>query len=116
MWRGVSVYTVKVREQETPDRLAGTDECYVSVPVVYDPPGGHNEEGTLFVTGTKLVFVGESTTAAPWGRIARLSRDGTTLSAFVRDRQSPLVFSCASLFDSVRVAYVAERFLHSAQF
>ena len=102
-------------EQVTPDGPTGTDECYVAVPVIYDKRGDHDEPGTLYVTNRKLVFVGESTTGAPWSTIAKLSRDGIKLLAFRHDRPAPLVFSCASLFDSVRVAYVAERCLHPAK-
>ena len=112
--RGVAVYTSEMAEQVTPDPPTGTDECYVAVPVTYDKRGDHDEPGTLYVTDRKLVFVGESVTDAPWSQITKLSRDGTKLLAFRQDRPAPLVFSCASLFDSVRVAYVAERCLHSA--
>lgn len=98
----------------THDRATGTDECYVAVKVVYDNRGDHDEMGTLYVTNRKLVFVGESITDAPWSEIAKLSRNGVTFSALRRDRQPSLVFVCASLFDSVLVADVAERCLHSA--
>ena len=111
--RGLAVYTVEMREQVIPDPPTGTDECYVAVPVTYDGRGDHDESGTLSVTNRKLVVVGESVTDAPWSKIARLTRDGIKLLAFRNDRPTPLVFSCASLFDSVRVAYVAERCLHS---
>jgi hypothetical protein len=103
-----------MREHLIPDGPTGTDECYVAVPVTYDGRGDHDEAGTLYVTKGKLVFVGESVTDAPWSKIARLSRDGIKLLAFRNDRPTPLVFSCTSLFDSVRVAYVAERLLGTA--
>ncbi|MDO8678002.1 MAG: hypothetical protein Q7R30_05490 [Acidobacteriota bacterium] len=98
----------------THDRATGADQCYVAVKVVYDNRGDHDETGTLYVTNRKLVFVGESITDAPWSEIAKLSRNGVTFSALRRDRQAPLVFLCGSLFDSVLVADVAERCLHSA--
>lgn len=98
----------------THDGVVGTDECYVAVRVVYDKRGHHDETGTLYVTNRKLVFVGESITDAPWSEIAKLSRDGITFSASRRDRQPSLVFVCASLFDSVLVADVAERCLNTA--
>ena len=97
----------------THDEAAGTDECYVAVKVFYDKCGDHDETGTLYVTNRKLVFVGESITDARWSDIAKLSRRGTRFSAFSRDRQAPLVFLCATLFDSVLVADVAERCLDS---
>lgn len=100
----------------THDSATGTDECYVAVKVVYDKRGDHDEAGTLYVTNTKLLFVGESITDAPWSKIAKLSRDGVTFSALRRDRQAPLVFLCATLFDSVLVADVAERCLDSFKF
>lgn len=98
----------------THDTATAQDECYVAVKVVYDNLGHHDETGTLYVTNRKLVFVGESITDAPWSEIAKLSRNGITVSALRRDRQPSLVFVCASLFDSVLVADVAERCLHSA--
>jgi hypothetical protein len=113
---GLAVYTDVMREQPRPEAPPGPDECYVSVPVTYDGRGDHDESGTLYVTNEKIVFVGESVTDAPWSKITRLSRDGIKLLAFRHDRPAPLVFSCASLFDSVRVAYVAERCLHPAKF
>ena len=106
---------MRAQEQVTHHGPTSGDECYVAVPVVYDKRGERDEAGTLFVTNTKLVFVGESVTDAPWSQIAKLSRDGTRLAAFIGGVKSPLVFSCASLFDSVRVAYVAERCLLSAR-
>lgn len=112
-WRRVAVYVIEMREPSKDKGPTGTDECYVAVPVTYDKRGDHDEAGTLFVTNRKLIFVGESITDAPWSQIAKLSRDGTKLEAYRRDRETPLVFSCASLFDSVRVAYVAERFLRT---
>ncbi len=102
-----------MREQLKLEGPTGTDECYVAVPVTYDGRGDHDEPGTLYVTNEKLVFVGESVTDAPWSKIARLSRDGIKLLAFRNDRPAPLVFSCTSLFDCVRVAYVAERCLQT---
>ena len=113
--RRLAVYAGEMGHQLIPDAPTGTDECYVAVPVTYDGRGDHDESGTLYVTNRKLVFVGESVTDAPWSKIARLSRDGIKLLAFRHDRPAPLVFSCASLFDSVRVAYVAERCLHPAK-
>jgi hypothetical protein len=100
----------------THDTSTGKDECYVAVKVVYDKRGDHDETGTLYVTTRKLVFVGESITDAPWSEIAKLSRQGITFSALLRDRHASLVFVCANLFDSVLVADVAERCLHSAKF
>jgi hypothetical protein len=87
----------------------------VAVKVVYDKRGDHDETGTLYVTNRKLVFVGESITDEPWSAIAKVSRSGVRFSAFSRDRQAPLVFLCATLFDSVLVKDVAERCLHSAK-
>jgi hypothetical protein len=81
----------------------------VAVKVLYDKRGRHDEAGTLYVTSRKLVFVGESITDAPWSEIAKLSRKGNTFSALRHDRQPSLVFVCATLFDSVLVADVAER-------
>jgi hypothetical protein len=108
----VAVHIVEVRVVRR-DTATAPNECYAAVKVVHDKRG-HDETGTLYVTNRKLVFVGESITDAPWSEIAKLSRNGTTLSALRRDRQPSLVFVCATLFDSVLVADVAERCWHSA--
>lgn len=98
----------------TRDTSTGEDECYVAVKVLYDKSGYHDEAGTLYLTNRKLVFVGESITDAPWSEIAKLSRNGYKFSARLRDGHASLVFVCATLFDSVLVADVAERCLNSA--
>ena len=94
---------------DTQHRVLGADRCHFWTPAF--PPDQVESSGKLFLTGTRLVFLGGGVQAAPWHAVSTITRDGRDLVAVVPSRGAVLRFRCNAYGEAMRALYVAERLL-----
>jgi hypothetical protein len=98
------------------ERFVGASRCSFVGHVRYDKRGSNDPDGTLYLTDEEAVFYAEGAggrVAAPWSKTVSVSREGSTLGIQRRDRQTPLLFDCASLGDALRAEFISRRFLET---
>ena len=94
---------------DTQHRVLGADRCHFWTPAFL--PDQVEAGGKLFLTGTRLVFLGGGVQAAPWHAVSTITRDGRDLVAAVPSRGAVLRFRCNAYGEAMRALYVAERLL-----
>lgn len=96
------------------ERAVGQDDCYFVATVLYDKRGDNDEDGQLFLTKQRAVFVGASMADVKWGKVAKAELNGGRLTITRRDRATPLVFVMKSVSDALRADFVATACLESS--
>lgn len=94
---------------DTQHRVLGADRCHFWTPAF--PPDRVESGGKLFLTGTRLVFLGGGVQATPWNAVSKITRDGSDLVVIVPSRDAILRFRCNAFGEAMRGQYVAERLL-----
>ena len=94
---------------DTRHRVLGADRCHFWTPAFL--PDQVEAGGKLFLTGTRLVFLGGGVQATPWHAVSTITRDGRDLVAAVPSRGAVLRFRCNAYGEAMRALYVAERLL-----
>lgn len=94
---------------DTQHRVLGADRCHFWTAAF--PPDRVESGGKLFLTGTRLVFLGGGVQAVPWHAVSTIGRDGRDLVFVVPSRDAVFRFRCNAFGEAMRGQYVAERLL-----
>lgn len=92
------------------ERIVGTDSCYFAAPAFLDKRGP-DENGQLFLTNERIVFLGATLTVFPWKKVAQAQRDGSELVVQRNDRQNPYRFGLNTLSEALRAEFIAKNVL-----
>jgi hypothetical protein len=91
----------------TQHRVIGADLCHFIAPVSLGADA--NAAGKLFLTSTRLVFVGGRPTAWPWHRVRHVTRAGRDLVVVVTGEPEPVVLRCNTFGEALVGHYMATR-------
>lgn len=92
------------------ERVVGDDSCFYAVPAFLDKRGP-DENGQLYLTDKRVLFLGSSLTAFPWKKVAHAERHNHALTVQRNDRQTPYEFTFNSLGEALKVEFVVKTIL-----
>lgn len=94
------------------ERVVGTDSCFFAATAFLDKRG-KDEDGELFLTDARLIFLGSNLTAVPWAKIVRADTDGRALVIQRADRQTPYRFIFGKYADALKSQAIAKALMEA---
>jgi hypothetical protein len=87
----------------------GSDTCFFASGALYDRRGPNDENGVVYVTAQRILFVGDSLMSVPWKKVFTVKREDKRLLVQRNDRQNPTVFELADLGDAMKAEFIIEQ-------
>jgi hypothetical protein len=91
----------------TQHRAIGQDVCHFIAPVSLGIEGGG--AGKIFLTSTRLVFVGGRLRSWPWHRVRKITRAGRSLIIVIAGEGEDLLLQCNTYGEALAARHLMGR-------